>query len=650
MYLVSATLTRPTPLCPISSCHHKVKFTDDIDVSYVEPPKPRASMLLPGRRKPKGASTKAPTISFQDNASHEGPGMLDDPLNEMPSDEPCSVDPPYSPTLSEVSANTGSSSSRSWHLATSASTKIGQVDTSAIHAVLELSQGGCLPGDRVPIQISVKHVKPIKNMHGIIVTLYRTCRVDTHPTLPLGPVKQGSKVEYEDYYPRSKTGLGGLSLSSPGSHKTFRQDLNQIFEPMIIDPNTLTTQVKAHIKIPDDIFPSITSVPGSMINFRYEVEVVVDLRGKLAGQDYIRSQIGMISVPRGYGLGDPKKHGVDGSTGLVFPLASGFGCLDTTQIRREKFVIARAFELVVGTRDSERMRLRKLGKQAARSPAQSPLPTPTSERHPPVDTTIGGPPSFCSDVYQREDYFPGVDPAVSQYNDGQIPPSAPDSRAVLDDGLDEKTRLRNAEARLLPSAPPVDDSPSTSHPSQLLPTAPPLSGDLGYTDQFESLHGQLPQSSDQSLGTTVPAYSSTGGQMAGTTPPIGVSGSFHLDTEEQIIETRCLDQQSPTMYSHDNETSCPITNPESSMVDDGISSSNGNGTSLGPPGAVGIFHEHRPIQHPADLISMPSQDDIQPDPLHTDHRLPTSTITDDPYEAHPTSDSATSENLPQYQR
>ena len=649
MYLVSATLTRPTPLCPISSCHRKVKFTDDIDVSYVEPPKPRASTLLPGRRKPKRASDKASSTSFRDNASHEGPDVLDDPPNEVPSDEPSSVDPPCSPALSEVSANTGSSSSRSWHLAASSSMKIGQIDTSAIHAVLELSQGGCLPGDRVPIQISVKHVKPIKNMHGIIVTLYRTCRVDTHPALPLGPVKQGSKVVYEDYYPRSKTGLGGLSLSSPGSHKTFRQDLNQIFEPMIIDPNTLATQVKTHIKIPDDIFPSITSVPGSMINFRYEVEVVVDLRGKLAGQDYIRAQIGMISVPRGYGLGDPKKHGVDGSSGLVFPLASGFGCLDTTQMRREKFVISRAFELVVGTRDSERMRLRKLGKQAAKSPTQSPLPTPTSERHPPLIDNAP-PPMISSTVYQSDGYVPGADSLVSGYNNGENPPSAHDTGAALDDGLDEKTRIRNAEAQLLPSAPPMDDLPSTSHTSQMLPTAPPLSDDLTNTAHFETFHGQLSQASDYSLNTIVPAHSSNPEPRASTYLGRGSSSSLHTAVEEQELGMRRPAQRGSTICDSNGENSYSITHLESSASNDGGSSGQVSGALLNPRGVVGSVCEHRSMQRPADSGSIAIQEDVQLTAPIMEHPDPSSIGTNDPYEAYPTPATVTSEDLPRYQK
>ena len=461
-----------------------------------------------------------------------------------PPDEISSVEPPESPASSEISTTSATSSSRSWHLATSSSMKLNQVDADSIHAVLELSQGGCLPGDRVAIQVNVKHVKPIKNMNGIIVTFFRTCRVDTHPDLPLGPVTKGSKLEYEDYYPRSKTGLGGLSLSSAGSHKTFRQDLDQVFEPLIIDPKSLTAQIKTHIKIPDEIFPSITSVPGSMISFKYEIEALVDLRGRMAGQDYIRSQIGMINVPRGHGFGDPKKHGVDGSTGLVFPLASGFGCLDTSQMRREKFVISRTFGIVVGTRDSERIRLRKLGKQAALTPARSVVSPPTQERLPELLTPHSGPVQasrLSSPLAEHDEYFPPPGPSTTVTNDDNLPPPVWTADERPRDGLDEKTRLRNAEARLLPSAPPADDSLSRSDRLYLEPTAPPASDDMMY-EQHGSLQ-PVTSASEHSLATIVPAYSARANNASSGIEATEESRAFDPYGSKEELEYRRLQQQ-----------------------------------------------------------------------------------------------------------
>ena len=583
--------------------------------------------------------------------------LIQDPQDEReegriapPHDDMSSIEPPESPALSEISATSATSSSRSWHLATSSSMKLSQVDTHAIHAVLELSQGGCLPGDRVPVQISIRHVKPIKNMNGIIVTLFRTCRVDTHPDLPLGPVKKGSTLEYEDYYPKSKTGLGGLSLSSAGSHKTFRQDLNQVFEPLIIDPKSLTAQIKTHVKIPDDVFPSITSVPGSMISFKYEVEVLVDLRGRMAGQDYIRSQMGMISIPQGHGLGDPKKHGVDGSTGLVFPLASGFGCLDTSQMRREKFVISRAFEVVVGTHDSERMRLRKLGKHAALGPTLSTAATPALERQPPLSVATDGPVQasrVCSPLAEQHEYSPGF--GIFTTASIQDHPRPPDSTTgeTFDDGLDEKTRLRNAEARLLPSAPPTDDSLSSSEMPHLEPTAPPASEYLNY-QQFESLH-PFTSTSDHSLATIVPTYSSGASDRPSSIEdnerlmpldPVGGEEELAYQRLQQQASSPDNDVEVSSFASRNLEPSAPPVDDMSSL--DGCSISNIVEDSRASEGHLAGVVNVRVDSRQALEATQPG-DNLEPP-------APLSSSDDNLYEAHPTHVPLEGEHLPVYQK
>lgn len=298
-------------------------------------------------------------------------------------------DPPQSPAPSERSSISTTSSGLNWQVrSTASSARSADGDDSGmdliglgdINATIEILRTGCLPGDSLPVQVSVTHTKAIKSLQGIIVTLYRLARVDTHPAIPLGPKNSDKKPEYEDYYPKSRTGLGGLSLSSAGSSRTFRQDLNQTFAPLLIDPRSLTAVVKTSLQVPEDLFPTISNVPGEMISFKYHVEVVVDLRGKLAGQDRVRSQLGIVNGAGGYGHGDPKVHGVDGSSGLFFPLASGFGCLDTSQVRREKRVVSWSFEVIVGTHDSERKRYRPpeiLGTPGAEVGLQ--LPTPSIE-------------------------------------------------------------------------------------------------------------------------------------------------------------------------------------------------------------------------------------------------------------------------------
>ncbi|RAL63135.1 hypothetical protein DID88_004217 [Monilinia fructigena] len=86
--------------------------------------------------------------------------------------------------------------------------------------------------------------------------------------------KEAERLKHEEYYPKSKTGLGGLSLSSAGSTSVFRKDLSQTFAPLIVDPTTLTAQVTASVRVPEDCFPTICGVPGQMVNFKYQVEVI----------------------------------------------------------------------------------------------------------------------------------------------------------------------------------------------------------------------------------------------------------------------------------------------------------------------------------------------------------------------------------------
>ena len=87
------------------------------------------------------------------------------------------------------------------------------------------------------------------------------------PSIPLGPIEKGKEGKYEDYYPRSYTGLGGLSLSGAGSNHVFRKDLYQSMSPLFIDPQTFTAEIHAKVRVPDEAFPTIATVPGSMISF-----------------------------------------------------------------------------------------------------------------------------------------------------------------------------------------------------------------------------------------------------------------------------------------------------------------------------------------------------------------------------------------------
>ena len=379
----------------------------------------------------------------------------------------------------------------------------------AVAAMIESSHAGCLPGDLLPLKISVDHTKPVKAMQGIIVTLYRQGRIDTSPTIPLGPSIKGQKQGYE-YYPKSLTGLGGLSLSSAGSSRLFRQDLNQTFTPLIIDPRSLTAMVKTSIQVPENAFPTISSTPGAMISFRYYLEVVIDLRGKPITQDRFLPRLGMVNVGPSYGQGEPMINGVDG---LMSSTTSGFCSLDTSQMRREKGVVSSVFEVTVGTRDSNRKRSKQKETVQSADNIQMDQPLDSEGDGSGVLGQQSYPQNPIFEADQQEPFFPpgehGVYHSVPDTNSSHPVMISP---PMIEDDGDEKTRLKRAEERLLPSAPPGDDGPSYSTSSYPQPSAP-----VAFDDP-DCLH------------SNVPSYGEASGSISAT---ITQNGNFWRSPEYQ---------------------------------------------------------------------------------------------------------------------
>jgi hypothetical protein len=347
------------------------------------------------------------------------------------------------------------------------------VEDRTITATIELLKGGCLPGDVIPIKISVHHIKRIKSMHGVIVTLYRQGRIDSSPPISLfkGLSKEDiQRLEKEEYYPRSRTGLGGLSLSSAGSCGVFRKDLSQAFSPLIIDPVTLTSSVTTSVRVPEDVFPTIKGIPGDLITFKYQLEVIVDLGGKLASQ----IQSGQSSISR---VGTMTAPGMPINTnpyeaGAASLASWGGSVIDTDQLRREKGVISVAFEIVVGTTDSTRQR----GRGVVR-PGTTIYTQPLSEmgRHEGVSDEKGQwRNGFDEDIYAHQDHpdeYWGAPAGHSSYHESSAdmataPFYIPPPEIPSQNGLSEKDRIRQAEQRLLPSQPPAASSSAAAGPSR----------------------------------------------------------------------------------------------------------------------------------------------------------------------------------------
>ncbi|KAF5538755.1 pH-response regulator palF RIM8 [Fusarium mexicanum] len=471
-YMVTATLTRPTSIAPTSSCERKVM---------------RKSMVM-------DKSAAAPSDINEFNSEQD---PLETPTEDLREQVTNPRSPIQSDMRSEISGESGVSNSTSLSRPEAALSQVGTltsakqqaVDKKTITATVELLKGGCLPGDAVSVRVTVQHTKRVKSMTGVIVTLLRQGKIDSNPPSALFDESLSrddvARIDKEDVFPRSRTGLGGLSLTSSSSTSIFRKDLDQNIAPLIIDPNTMQTSVTVTVKLPDDSFPTIKGVPGEMISFKYVVEVVVDLGGRLSNQ----MQTGPTRFgPYGHGSADNHTYGP----------RRGANIADTSQMRHEKGVIAVSMETVVGTTDSSRGKKKSRASPTSRSVqilesdeeevigqepnyADDPPLEPYSNSTPlspggyfpsqangnRLSTIPSHPPQPYSQVVPVQ--HPSLRPrdVAGSNSNGPVPsPAAPSyippPEILNQNNLSEKERIRQAETRLLPSR-PLEAGPSTSH-------------------------------------------------------------------------------------------------------------------------------------------------------------------------------------------
>lgn len=496
-----------------TTCDRKIELVEQVDVGTLPAPRPRTIYLQPiskksKKKRPAGStvSDRGTTITADGAAesssdfdstravetSTEGSLIADD-ANQDAHHNPKS--PVNSDLRSEVSGDSAVSGSTGLSSRDRAdpnlSGSLGTVQAGVakrsvstkdktITTTIELMKSGCLPGDTISVKVDVQHTKRIKSLYGVIVTLYRQGRVDSAP--PAALFKNISKeeqrrLEKEEYYPKSKTGLGGLSLSSAGTCSVFRKDLSQAFSPLIIDPATLTASVTTSVRVPENSFPSIRGVPGEMISFKYRLEVIVDLGGKLANAIQVQQN------PRVGPAAGVLTSGRDGAA----VLASFDGSLvNTDPLKREKGVIYDSFEVVVGTTDTSRR-----GKAVSPSNLMQDSAAYNENGSWPAGWEGEG---YDEDEAYTQEYVPYPEPAaqypywngVSRESADPAPhyiPPPPDF--AEESGLSEKERVRRAEQRLLPSQPAApaptagpsapyggdDDEAGPSAPA--IPSAPP---------------------------------------------------------------------------------------------------------------------------------------------------------------------------------
>lgn len=515
--MISATLTRPTSITPTTSCDRKVMLVDKLDIGLVRTPSPRTIFLEPiskrtRRKKSMALDKAAPATPETTTDVASEPNSVDPSVMTEDSSRDRPPDPRY-PDQSDIRSEFSGESSRSVstsglsraELAQVASAKQQVVDDKTITATVELLRGGCLPGDTVSVRVTVQHIKRLKSMTGVIVTLFRQGKINSSPNAVhfTGEMTKEDKkrIEKEEAYPKSRTGMGGLSLSSTSSTSVFRKDLDQTTAPLIVNPATLQTSVTVSVKVPDDSFPSIKSVPGNMIAFSYRVEVIVDLGGRLSNQfkGGKESRLGKLSSSM-----------YDGNSNSYNP-RRGSAITDTAPLRREKGVIAVNMETIVGTTDSYRGRARPRVSASSRT-----LRTTLSEDDEAYNTEHSQPEDYhygtpYANGQPSNGYFTGPHSTHRHY--GQPPPShqSPTQTGPLQPyvfaaqghegdaspayvprpqlpghhNMSDKERIRQAETRLLPSQPPAgpsspaDDNVYDADDTPRLPHAGPSSPQEG---------------------------------------------------------------------------------------------------------------------------------------------------------------------------
>lgn len=557
--MITSTLTRPTTISPTTTCERQIQFVETVDIAPILPPKPRMVSVETLSRKSisKMSMRDATTSSAREKSpqSSKADARKLSPRSTI-STAPTLNKPPSSPARSELSsASMQSSTASSRHTgllrlpsksSNGSDGVISSVFASAeiVTATIHLLHGGCLPGDKLPLEISIQHNRPVKSLQGIIITLYREGHVDTHPAIPLGPMQPGKEQEYEDYYPKSRTGLGGLSLSSAGSSSGFRKNLSQKIVPLIVDPQSLHATMKTYIQVPEDLFPTISSVPGAMITFKYFMEVVIDLGGKLPSQDRFLPRLNMTSWASRFEYSDYMGNKMDASESLAFPFVAPLNFLNTEGVRREKGVVACLFEVIVGTRDSRRNRLRQVENHFTRAAPSSDNQRRAEDRTENMSniSPVRQPPREPPMIHEALDGSRDSGGRFDALNETTSSQSYIAPLPELEEDLDEKARMRRAEQQLLPSA-PFEDAAWAANNADEEPSAPRVfdSRDLYLVQGGTRADAPAYDSGSATLcegeSSSNIRHNPTEAHMGNRVPPMAELGEDKLELERRRLET-----------------------------------------------------------------------------------------------------------------
>ena len=349
------------------------------------------------------------------------------------------------------------------------------MDQQTITVTVELLKAGCLPGELLPLRITVQHTKAVKSVHGVIVTLSRIGKIDPNPPVEL--FRNGNSSGRSGTFGRSRN--KPTHAESSRDAKKFRKDLSQSIAPLIINPVTMDTSVNLSVKVPEDCFPTIRHVPGDMLRFTYHLEIIVDLGGRLAKS----FRGGVSSAQSRFGNA---VHGISESGQNWAQNTHPSHIIETEEMARERGLAVVSFEVIVGTRNSRRnapnntangqpsqahaMQIRGNSTLSEDDSSRHMAPPDESSRQPiqfSAPTQNGFPPPTQNGYFVPPLPHSQVPQASSlpvpydQLQHSTIPPPfgpAPDyippPTLPGEQNLSEKERARRAEERLLPSQPP----------------------------------------------------------------------------------------------------------------------------------------------------------------------------------------------------
>ena len=208
--MLTSTLTRPTTISPTSSCETKINFMDVIDIASIEEPKsriislepvPRKTRAKPSSRKRLTPRTGSVSALSADNTESVRITRVSE-RNGAAEESDVSQSPAPSDVSFESHFSSGNASGTEYGIRSINTAVEGSSQSSTrtlkdktITAAIDMMSGGFLRGDQIPVKVSVIHTKPVRNLKGIIVTLYRQARVDMHPALPVLSNSKGDRTD-----------------------------------------------------------------------------------------------------------------------------------------------------------------------------------------------------------------------------------------------------------------------------------------------------------------------------------------------------------------------------------------------------------------------------------------------------------------------